>query len=139
MYRKIYPPLSGMTGVVEAKLAKLLLLHGNGGAARRHAQRALTHMETLMPESALIAETRDILSQLPLEPSAPQDIQPAAISAAEVQTAELQAAELQTTELQPAELQAAELQPAESQPAEDLKCAAPTELPSDTPNDDPKC
>jgi hypothetical protein len=130
MYRKIYPPVSVATGVVEAKNAKLLFLLGNGAAARRHAQRALSHLEKLTPESALIAEARGILSQPPLEASAPSDIQladvqPVAIPSAGPQLTELQPELELQSELQLEEIES-ELQPPEIQQAADLKCATPS-------------
>jgi hypothetical protein len=67
MYRKIYPQYSVATGVAEAKAAKLFWLLDNGAAARRHAKRALTHLDKLVPESALIAETQEVLGQVDME------------------------------------------------------------------------
>jgi hypothetical protein len=67
MYRKIYPHFSVATGVAEAKAAKLFWLLDNGAAARRHAKRALMHLEKLVPDSALIAEAQDVLSQVDTE------------------------------------------------------------------------
>ena len=61
MYRKIYPKVSVATGVAEAKAAKLFWLLENGAAARRHAMRSLTHLEKLVPCSALIAEVQEVL------------------------------------------------------------------------------
>jgi hypothetical protein len=67
MYRKIYPQYSVATGVAEAKAAKLFWLLDNGAAARRHAKRALTHLDKLVPESALIGETQEVLGQVDME------------------------------------------------------------------------
>jgi hypothetical protein len=71
MYRKIYPQYSVAAGVVEAKAAKLFWLLENGAAARRHAKRALMHLETLVPDSALIAEVQEVLSVVDMEVAAP--------------------------------------------------------------------
>jgi hypothetical protein len=70
MYRKIYPQYSVATGVAEAKAAKLFWLLDNGAAARRHAKRALTHLDKLVPESALIGETQEVLGQVDMEATA---------------------------------------------------------------------
>merc|ERR1719443_2179106 len=67
MYRKIYPQFSVPTGVVEAKAAKLFWLLENGAAARRHAKRALAHLEKLVPCSALIVEVQEVLSVVDME------------------------------------------------------------------------
>jgi hypothetical protein len=71
MYRKIYPQFSVATGVVEAKAAKLFWLLDNGPAARRHAKRALMHLEKLIPDSALVGEARDVLAHVDMEVTAP--------------------------------------------------------------------
>jgi hypothetical protein len=59
------------TGVVEAKAAKLFWLLDNGPAARRHAKRALMHLEKLIPDSALVGEARDVLAHVDMEVTAP--------------------------------------------------------------------
>jgi hypothetical protein len=71
MYRKIYPQYSVATGVVEAKAAKLFWILDNGAAARRHAKRSLLHLEKLVPDSALLGEARDVLSQVEMEATVP--------------------------------------------------------------------
>merc|ERR1719159_450747 len=67
MYRKVYPHFCVATGVAEAKAAKLFWLLDNGAAARRHAKRALMHLEKLVPESPLINEAQDVLGQVEVE------------------------------------------------------------------------
>jgi hypothetical protein len=81
MYRKIYPQFSVATGVAEAKAAKLFWLLENGAAARRHAKRALAHLEKLVPCSALIAEVQEVLAQVDCVAAAPA---PASLAVAAV-------------------------------------------------------
>jgi hypothetical protein len=156
MYRRIYPEFSVATGVIEAKLAKLLWILGNGAAARRHAKQALTHLEKLAPESTLIVEARNVLSQAP---PAPAEIQPAEIEPAEIQPAGIEPAEIAPTEIEaahikpavmepalmeppelqlfePAEIQIAEIEPAVINPAAEPKCGNPIAYSEDAPTAD---
>jgi hypothetical protein len=81
MYRKIYPQFSVATGVAEAKAAKLFWLLDNGAAARRHAKRALMHLEKLVPESALIGEAQEVLAQVDMESTVAPNIAVPAVPA----------------------------------------------------------